>query len=92
MSKFAPYFFDGYLHLPKTTLDALIPHGLDLKTARSVRDGVDLTDSATMETLIRAVHTYIEAAPDSPITDAILNSQAGVVLSGNFPIPSFPGA
>lgn len=71
MADFSPYYLDGKLRLPRTTLNALIPHGIDIRTAQYIRCGVPLDDAYTLELLADAVEAYVNAAPRSPIAAAL---------------------
>lgn len=78
-----PYFFDGRLHFPKTTLNALLKHGLEPSVARVVRSGVDLDDRQTMHQLYISIQSYLEANPaNDAIAKGLADNEVQFMLTG----------
>ncbi|MEL6150241.1 MAG: hypothetical protein AAGK74_19380 [Chloroflexota bacterium] len=77
---YAPYITNNTLYLPEITLNALIPHGIDIHTAVTVRHGLTPMDHDVVMLLIQAVQEYRRFAPDSDIARQINPRQFEAIL------------
>lgn len=83
MPQKTPYFFDGRLHIPNTILNKLILSGLSVRAAETIRKGVELDDSETIQHLAVVVHQYIQTHPhDDPIAVALRDREFQFMLGG----------
>ncbi|RMG90034.1 MAG: hypothetical protein D6712_00575 [Chloroflexi bacterium] len=57
--RYAPFFRDGLLYLPPTTIEILFQVGLEREHAKAIMDGLSLDDDRQ---LIGHVSTLLEAA------------------------------
>ncbi|MEM6527767.1 MAG: hypothetical protein AAF653_05705 [Chloroflexota bacterium] len=80
MMNYAPFIENDTLYLPEITLNALIPHGLDLQTAATVRHGLTASDRELVMLLVRALEEYRRYAPDSDIARQIEPRQFEQIL------------
>jgi len=72
---YIPYITDGKLFIPEITLNALIPHGIDMHTALLIRHGITKPDANLIHLLMHAVEEYRRYAPDSEIARQLSSQQ-----------------
>jgi hypothetical protein len=79
----APYFRNGRLYFPETTINTLLQFGLDDETSSKALQGLSLDDSQSLAELSQAIDFLLmQVDSTSPFFSALTSDDAYFVLTG----------
>ena len=80
---YAPYFRNGLLYLPPSTVDMLIAAGLNQEIARSALNGLALDDKARIGEISRAMEMMLaDIEEDTQAFQTLTSDETQFMLTG----------